>query len=91
MNLTEWTAQRGRQTELALALECDPQLVGQWANGRRPIPPARRPAIEAATQGDVRCEDMGDDVVWRRVPDKAWKWHPKGRPLLDLTRVARVA
>lgn len=36
------------------------------------------------------CEELRPDV-WHRVPDKSWPWHPKGRPLVDVTRAAEVA
>lgn len=89
MELSSWVDQeRGRQSELATSLDVPPQLVWGWAKGGRPIPDDRRPAIEAATKGDVPCEEMGDDVIWHRVADKNWPWHPKGRPLKDVVRTA---
>lgn len=94
MKLSEWAEPHGRQTELAVALSAQPQLVGQWAKGDRPIPIDRRPAIEAATRGAVRCEEMfpaqGQDAVWQRVSDAKWPWHPKGRPLLDVVRTDKL-
>jgi len=66
-----------------------PQLVWQWAHGKRPIPADRRPDIERATGGEVTCEEMtSDEVVWSRISDAHWKWHPLGRPVRDLTREA---
>jgi DNA-binding transcriptional regulator YdaS (Cro superfamily) len=39
-------------------------LISQWRNGIRPIPAERCPAIERATGGVVRCEDLRPDVDW---------------------------
>ncbi len=87
MKLHEWVSlERGRQTLLARKVDAQPQLVWQWADGRRQVPPERRPSIEAATNGEVRCEDMGADVVWHRVADPNWPWHQEGRPTMDVTQ-----
>lgn len=90
MQLSKWVEPHGRQTALAKALRCQPQLVSQWANGIRDIPEDRCPAIEAATSGKVTCEEMGTDVVWKRMPDKTWNWHPKGRPMNDVARTGAI-
>lgn len=78
--------ERGRQTSLALQVGAQPQLIWQWANNVRPIPDERRPTIERETRGAVTCEEMGDDVTWGRIPDRDWPWHPKGRPVIDVTK-----
>ncbi len=39
-------------------------LLSQWANGVRRTPAERCPAIERATGGLVRCEDLRPDVEW---------------------------
>lgn len=83
MKLHEYTAERGRKSQLAVTLGVPAQLVGQWANGVRPTPIDRAPAIERATLGSVAVEDLCPDATWSRVSDPLWP-HPKGRPLLDL-------
>ncbi len=85
MRLSEFVDEKhGRQTEIARAIGVDPQLVWQWAREARPIPAGRRPEIERATDGVVTCEEQGDEITWLRVPDAAWPWHPKGKPLRDM-------
>ncbi|RST54125.1 transcriptional regulator [Variovorax sp. DXTD-1] len=54
----------GSQTALAKALEVTPAAVNQWISGARPIPAEKCPAIERATKGQVRCEDLRPDVAW---------------------------
>lgn len=80
--------ERGRQSLLASQIDAQPQLVWQWVSGTRPVPADRRPDIERATSGTVSCEELGDDTRWARIPDKSWPWHPKGRPVIDVTRAA---
>jgi DNA-binding transcriptional regulator YdaS (Cro superfamily) len=62
---------RGRARELAVALGIkDPTnaaLIYQWAGGVRPVPAERCPAIERATGGAVRCEELRPDVDWSAV------------------------
>jgi DNA-binding transcriptional regulator YdaS (Cro superfamily) len=41
-----------------------PQYISQLLNGGRPIPAELCPAIERATGGKVRCEDLRPDVAW---------------------------
>jgi DNA-binding transcriptional regulator YdaS (Cro superfamily) len=78
-------------TALAAAIGGDVkrQHVEHWLNKGR-VPPAHRPSIERVTEGRIRCEDMdsGGDATWARIPDADWPWHPAGRPVLDVTRVA---
>lgn len=65
MKLSEWVDQeRGRQSSLARSIGADAQLVWQWARGVRQVPADRCPAIERATGGEVRCEDLRPDVEW---------------------------
>lgn len=87
MDLKTYLAEdRGAQSRLARALGCQPQLMWQWQAGRRMVPAERCPGIERESKGQVRCETLRPDVVWHRVPDPAWPWHPAGRPLIDVTR-----
>lgn len=64
MNLLEYTKQNGGQTALARKLGVVPVVVHHWAHGVRPVPAERCPAIERATSGAVRCEDLRPDVDW---------------------------
>lgn len=47
--------------------------VYQWLHGLRRVPAARCPAVERATKGAVRCEELRPDVDWAilRVPAQA--------------------
>ena len=54
----------GSGAALAKALCVHPSLPSQWLSGHRPIPAERCPAIERATNGAVRCEDLRPDVDW---------------------------
>ncbi|MDP9893214.1 DNA-binding transcriptional regulator YdaS (Cro superfamily) [Variovorax boronicumulans] len=65
MKLSEYVdGARGRQTALAIALGCQSQLVWQWSRNVRRVPAEKCPAIERATSGAVRCEDLRPDVAW---------------------------
>lgn len=54
----------GGQSILAATLGITPPAVNQWITGKRPVPPERCIAIERATAGAVRCEDLRPDVDW---------------------------
>jgi DNA-binding transcriptional regulator YdaS (Cro superfamily) len=54
----------GGQAALARALGVKPPTVNQWTKAERPVPAERCPAIERATSGRVRCEDLRPDVDW---------------------------
>lgn len=45
-------------------------------------------AIERESGGAVLAESVRDDLVWVRIPDKTWPWHKRGRPVLDVSKVA---
>lgn len=64
MNLTEYLSVIGAVNRLAHDIGAHPVLVSQWKNGRRRVPAERCPAIEKATGGTVRCEDLRPDVDW---------------------------
>lgn len=51
------------QTRLAKAIGVVPQVVNNWLTRGR-IPAEHCPAIERATNGAVRCEDLRPDVDW---------------------------
>lgn len=56
--------QGSSQADLAKALGVHPVLVHQWSKGKRRIPAERCPAIEKATAGAVRCEELMPDIDW---------------------------
>lgn len=53
----------GTQSDLAKAIGVVPQVVHNWLI-RGNVPAERCPAIERATHGAVRCEDLRPDVDW---------------------------
>ena len=67
------------QTNAGLARELGvpPSLLSQWATGARQVPAERCLAIERATNGKVRCEDLRPDVDWTRAPEGS-----EGQPIL---------
>lgn len=88
MFLHEYIKPRGAAASLARLIDVDPPLISQWANGVRMTPADRCPAIERATLGKVTCEELRGDLAWKRVKRQGWKWHPDGKPLLDVTGAA---
>ena len=54
----------GGVTKLAKEVNVTPPAVSQWISGIRRVPAERCPAIERATGGAVRCEDLRPDVDW---------------------------
>lgn len=86
MTLSEFlkVADRGAAAALAKAVGVHAVVVSDWRNDVKPVPHERCPAIERATGGAVRCEDLRPDAMWHRVADVDWPWHPEGRPTLDL-------
>lgn len=54
----------GSQAALARLLGVTPSMVYQWIAGKRPVTAEQCPAIERATDGQVRCEDLRPDVAW---------------------------
>jgi len=73
----------GGQANLARALGVTPAAISQIIAGSRKTPPDRCPAIEHATGGAVKVEDLRPDVRWHRVEDPTWP-HPQGRPCIDV-------
>jgi len=68
MRLIDYVNQRrGVRTELAAALSVPQILVSQWALEQRRVPAERCPAIERATGGAVRCEELRPDVDWAAI------------------------
>jgi len=64
MDLKQYLSKRNSVIDLASAIDVAPSLVSQWKNATRPVPAARCPTIERATNGAVRCEDLRPDVDW---------------------------
>lgn len=60
----ELAGERGINLVLATAIGVSPVIISQWKTGARPVPAERCPAIEKATNGAVRCEDLRPDVDW---------------------------
>lgn len=78
----------GSQAALADAIGVKQPTISEWVRGDRPLPFERCSDIERATAGAVTCEALRPDLAWSRIRDKAWPWHPEGRPVLDVTKVA---
>jgi DNA-binding transcriptional regulator YdaS (Cro superfamily) len=67
MMLSEFVSAWGSQSQLARQLQIAPQLVGQWAKGKRPVPISRCLPIEKATEGQVSRRDLRPDdwqTIW---------------------------
>jgi DNA-binding transcriptional regulator YdaS (Cro superfamily) len=81
---------RGTMGEFAEKARVLRVLLSQWTADENPrqVPVDRCPDIERASDGVVTCEEMRPDVRWHRVADVDWVWHPEGRPLLEVARVA---
>ncbi len=78
----------GSQSALAAVLGVTKGAVSQWKDAERQVPFEHCPAIERATGGLVTCEELRPHDRWSRIPDKSWPWHKKGRPVLDVSKVA---
>ncbi len=53
------------------------------------VPDEQCPGIERVTDGRVTCEQLSRTPQrWNRIKDRAWSWHPDGRPVLDVTKTA---
>lgn len=62
--ITQAASAVGGQAQLARLLGVTPPTVNQWISGTRQVPAERCPAIERATNGAVRCEELRPDVDW---------------------------
>lgn len=54
----------GSQVALATLLGVTKAAVGQWRDPDRRVPAEHCPAIERATEGAVRCEELRPDIDW---------------------------
>lgn len=61
----------GGQAKLANVLGVTPSAVHQWVKGVREVPAERCPEIEAATGGQVTCEQLRPDVRWSVLRQQA--------------------
>ena len=57
-------AMLGGPSKVAAKLGVTTQAVCFWRDGLREFPAERCPAIERATNGAVRCEDLHPDIDW---------------------------
>lgn len=65
MTLTEYLrGEKGLQAKLAKEIGVPASNVSMWASGSRRVPVKYCPAIERATNGAVRCEELRPDVDW---------------------------
>jgi len=71
MKLSDYFSERGNQSRLSKAAGIPAPMLSQWASGERQIPAERCPAIERATNGAVRCEDLRPDVAWEVLREQA--------------------
>jgi DNA-binding transcriptional regulator YdaS (Cro superfamily) len=61
----------GSQVALASLLGVSKAAVNQWKDPGRKVPAEKCPAIEKATGGAVRCEDLRPDVAWGVLREQA--------------------
>lgn len=54
----------GGQAALADGIKVSRQVLNNWVRGRVRVPAEHCPAIERATGGQVRCEELRPDVAW---------------------------
>ncbi len=83
--LAQVVARAGGPSAVASQLSCSAQAVCFYRDGKRKPPDRLWPTLERLTNGMYTCEQMRPDIVWVRIPDPAWPWHPEGRPLRDDT------
>jgi len=95
MDLDAYLSRPDSESMAKFARRCDfnADQIRQWRyeqDGRRPSP-ASCVVIERASEGLVTCDDLRPDLVWHRIKDRKWPWHPEGRPLIDVTKTAEAA
>lgn len=61
----------GGQAALASCLGLKQQHIWNWINRDSKIPAEHCPAIERATAGAVRCEELRPDVEWQVLREQA--------------------
>lgn len=55
----------GSQMRLSLLIGVSRSAISQWVTGSARVPIRHCPAIERATDGAVRCEELRPDVAWQ--------------------------
>lgn len=78
----------GSQEAAAAQLGVKQPTVSEWLREVRPVPHDASADMERISEGEVRADLVRPDHRWMRVKDRAWPWHPLGRPVLDVTRAA---
>lgn len=70
MDLLTYIGDKARRQDLAEKIGTSPQYLWQMATGWRGKRPSEQlaTAIEHATAGTVRCENLRPDVAWVRDP-----------------------
>lgn len=53
--------------------------------GLRPLAPEICASAERESGGALVCDSLRPDLPWTRISDPKWKWHSKGRPVVDVT------
>ena len=61
----------GGLSTLAKRLDVSVPTVHQWITGVRRVPTDRAIGIEAATNGEVKAEDLRPDVPWHVIRGKS--------------------
>lgn len=69
MNLDIYLQRHGAGANLARSLGVTQVMVSQWRYGIKQVPAERCPAIEKATGGEVRCEELRPDIDWGYLRD----------------------
>jgi DNA-binding transcriptional regulator YdaS (Cro superfamily) len=72
----------GTASALAEMIGISKGAISQWKDEGRRIPAEHCPAIERATNGEVRCEDLRPDVDWAYLRAAA---QPSESPALPYT------
>lgn len=70
MDLKTYAETRGASAQLARALGVSAVTVSHWVSGLKDVPAERCLAIEAATNGRVRCEELRPDIQWGVLRDR---------------------
>lgn len=78
----------GSQDKAAELLGVKQPTVSEWLREIRPVPHETCADMERISGGDIQAELIRHDARWLRVKDRTWKWHPAGKPVLDVARVA---
>ena len=64
MNLKQYTSEHESGAALARKLGIPAVLISQWQTGVRRVPLEHCPAIERASNGLIRCEELRPDFDW---------------------------